>query len=282
MVDGLGAPIVAAWTPSDGDQRWYIVPGDTDWNQLLGWLIRQALPEFVPGALYRARSPYLVDPLLQTESETTARNAIEELETNYARERTRLQEELDQATASADPVRYRLLYGTGEQLVDAVETVLTLAGVATVNLDEELSGTRSADLLASLQGERRLIEVKSTSGAASESLVGDLDRHLATWPRLRPHQPVEGGVLIVNHQHKLQPDQRPAQVYTRPEFVESLRSPVISTGMLFDWWRTEDWAAIRAAILGKGAAHTTAASANSPTSQPQRPWSRWRRKPNDH
>jgi hypothetical protein len=45
-----------------------------------------------------------------------------------------------------------LLHGTGKELVDAVNTVLTAAGFTTVNLDEELGGTRSAGPLGDLRG----------------------------------------------------------------------------------------------------------------------------------
>jgi hypothetical protein len=80
--------------------------------------------------------------------------------------------------------------------------------------------------------------------------VGDLQRHLATWPELRPQEPVDGGVLIVNHQHKLEPYQRAPQVYSRREFVAALTVPVLSTRALFDWWRVSDWSAIRQGVLG--------------------------------
>jgi hypothetical protein len=172
------------------------------------------------------------------------------MERRHAEERARLEDELERSRAAAEAVRYGLLYGTGKELVDAVDAVLQQAGFATVDLDTELGGTRSADLLATLGKQRRLVEVKAASGAASEALVGDLQRHLATWPELRPQQPVGGGVLIVNHQHRLEPSQRAPQVYSRREFVAALTVPVISTRTLFDWWRAADWAAVRDAILG--------------------------------
>ena len=58
-----------------------------------------------------------------------------------------------------------------------------------------------------------------------------------------------GGVLIVNHQYKLEPYRRSSQVYSRPEFVAALTVPVISTHTLFDWWRVSDWTFLRDAIL---------------------------------
>jgi hypothetical protein len=250
LVDGLGEPVVAVWTPPARDQRWYVIPDATDWNGVTDWLVQQALAVYVPGALRRARSPQFVDPDLQTPAELAASNALAEMERRHSAERARLERELQQAQANAEAVRYGLLYGSGKELVDAVDVVLQQAGFATVNLDTELGGTRSADLLATLGQQRYLVEVKAASGAASEALVADLHRHLATWPELRPQQPVGGGVLIVNHQHRLEPSQRAPQVYSRPEFVATLTVPVISTRTVFNWWRAANWAAVRDAILG--------------------------------
>jgi hypothetical protein len=205
----------------------------------------------------------------------------------HAEEKARLEAELRQAEAAAEGVRYGLLYGTSTELVDAVDTVLKDAGFTTVNLDEELGQTRSADLLVTFEQQRRLIEIKSTSGNASESLVADLQRHLATWPELRPQEPVGGGVLIVNHQHKLEPYQRSRQVYSRPEFVAALTVPVLSTHTLFDWWKVSDWTSIREAVLGP--THPAngigpPAAGRPPTTASPRPQNRtrplriWRRK----
>jgi hypothetical protein len=202
-------------------------------------------------ALRRARSPHFADPDLQTADELAARQAVDELEAHYySEEKRRLEQHLREAEARAEPVRYGLLYGTGSELVDAVAAVLTAAGLHVADLDEELGATSSADLLVSTGGPRQLVEVKAVSGAAQEHLVGHLQRHLDTWPQLRPDQPITGGVLIVNHQHKLHPFERTAHVYSRPEFVAALSVTVLSTVELFDWWRLADWAAIRAAMLG--------------------------------
>lgn len=250
LVDDLRNPVVAAWTPPSGDERWYVLPDATDWDNVLDWLVQRALPEYVPAALRRARAPHLVDPDLQTADELAARHALDELEALYAEEKLRLQGDLRHAESTAEPIRYGLLYGTGAELVAAVATVLTAAGLTVIDLDTALGGTRSADLLVSAGSRRRLIEVKAASGPAQESLVGHLQRHLDTWPQLRPDEPVTGGVLVVNHQHKRHPSERTARVYSRPEFVDGLTVPVISTIELFNWWRTSDSAAIRNAALG--------------------------------
>ncbi|MDT5029378.1 MAG: hypothetical protein QOE61_5804 [Micromonosporaceae bacterium] len=162
-------------------------------------------------------------------------------------------------------------YGTGDELVDAVAAVLSAAGLHTVNLDEVLGGTASADLLVSADGAppRCLVEVKAAGGAAQEKLVGHLQRHLDTWPQLRPDMPVTGGVLVVNHQHKLHPSERPAQVYSRPEFVASLPVTVLSTVELFGWWRVGDWQAIRTAVLGADSTAVPAAGRSAPFAETQ-------------
>jgi hypothetical protein len=72
------------------------------------------------------------------------------MEIRHAEERTRLEAELARAAEEAEKIRYGLLYGTGSELVEAIATVLTTAGFTTVNLDDDLGGTRSADLLVTI------------------------------------------------------------------------------------------------------------------------------------
>ena len=137
-------------------------------------------------ALRRAHSAAYCDPDLQTEAEARARQALADLGERYAREKRRLKEKLRIAEADAEVIRDGLLYGTGRELVEAVTRVLAAAEFAVCDLDVELGGTRSADLLATRAGKSYLIEVKSATGNAGESLIGDLLRHLAAWPRMRP------------------------------------------------------------------------------------------------
>lgn len=136
--------------------------------------------------------------------------------------------------------------------------------------------------IAALLGKRRLIEVKSASGSAAETLVRQLETHLRTWPQLRPTDPVDGGVLIVNHQHRLPPGERSASVYSRPEFLAALSTPVLSTRQLFDWWRASEWAAIRNAMFDdETSAERERAEPPPPTppgtTAPEHPGSRARR-----
>ena len=281
LVDGLGEPLVAVWISLEEDQRWYVIPDATDWSPVLDWLVSKALPAYVPGALRRVRSPHFDDPALLTAAEIEACQALEAEKTRHAAEKVRLQEVLNQAKAAADSVREGLLYGTGQELEDAVAAVLRAAGFTTVELDVELNGTRSADVLAVLGEHRLLVEVKSAGGEAGEKLVGALEKHLATWPQLRPRDPVSGAVLVVNHQHKMTVAERTPQVYRRPEFVASLPFPVLSTAALFEWWRMGDWAAIQKAMLN---AVPPAAAPSPAVPSPPRPrqlWSRWRRRPEE-
>lgn len=252
LVDGLGDPVVAVWVSSTGDQRWYVVPDATSWDTILDWLIKSLLPELVPTALRRVRSAHFTDPGLQTKDELAAQAALEAMERRQAAEKEQLEEALSAARDSAAEARNGLLYSTGKELVRAVAAVLNEAGLDVVDLDAEL-GTRSADLLVTDgRGPGRLVEVKAESGAAKENLVSDLERHLNTWPQLRPNEAIEGGVLIVNHQHRRHPAERTPQVYSRAEFVAALRVPVLSTWQLYQWWASGELDSIRKAVIGDG------------------------------
>ncbi|MGB3443213.1 MAG: hypothetical protein WBA97_31115 [Actinophytocola sp.] len=248
--DSLGAPVVAVWVSPDERQRWYIVPDGTDWDTVIDWLVLHAVPAYVPDAPRRHRLTSAVDPDLETTAETEARVALADLGIRYARDKALMEQNLANAQAVADPIRNGLLFGTGPILVDAVAEALSAAGFAVDDVDAKLGATKSADLLVTFGPYLRLVEVKSERGNAKEALVGDLRRHLDTWGELQPNFPVDGGTLIVNHQHKLPPGQRPRQIYGRPEFVNTLTVPVVGTLDLFDWWRAKDWDAIRTAVLG--------------------------------
>jgi len=282
LVDSSGRPVVAAWIPTGENVRWYIVPDATDWNTVIDWLVRQALPAYAPGPLRRSRHATFTDPDLQTERESRARQGLADLEDEFVRQKTDLGEELRRAVEIAAPVRNGLLYGTGDELAAAVAGVLTEAGLTVVDLDQELGATESADLLVSRGSQRRLVEVKSAGGQAGENLVGSLRKHLDTWPTVKPDLPVDGGVLIVNHQHKLTPQERTATVYSRKAFTESLAYPVLSTRDLFEWWRKGDGEAVRNAVLGLAQAEAGKPPRRSaaPTSEAQQDQPRrrlWRR-----
>jgi hypothetical protein len=100
--------------------------------------------------------------------------------------------------------------------------------------------------------------------------VGALTRHLETWPSLRRNEPVDGGVLVVNHQYRKHPSDRSERIYERAAFVDSLAVEVIGSRDLFTWWAAGDWPAIRAAVFGV-AASTTAPAPAKPESGPEEP-----------
>jgi hypothetical protein len=248
LTDAAGDPVVGVWVSEARDQRWYVVPDQSDWAPILEWLVSRALPEFAPGALRRARSSLLRDPLLYTNAETAAEAELAHLAEEYEERRAAITERLDQARRQADPIRNGLLYGTGDELERVIGIVLTEAGLSVVALDDALGATSSADLLVSLGSRRRLVEIKSARGDASEAFMDRLQSHVRNWPE-RDRDPVEGGVLVVNHQHRLPPADRREAVYQRPEFTDHLPAPVISTLQLFEWWRTQDWTSVREAVF---------------------------------
>ncbi|MEU6572078.1 hypothetical protein [Streptomyces parvulus] len=249
LVDGLGDPVAGLWMPADGSARWFVVPHGTDHRLLVEWLVQHALPAYVPGALTRARSTLVRDPALATDAEAQLVKRIAEEQRAHERRNTELQQQLAALRAVADPLRDNLLFGTGRPLEDAVHDVLVAAGATVTRLDD-VYGTKSADLLAEYDGRRVLVEVKSANNRPPHSLPDKLLKHLNTWPRLTGTEPVDGGVLVVNHQVKVPPAQRDAEVYTDRAFADALTVPVIGSAHLFDWWRHDDWDAVRHAVFG--------------------------------
>lgn len=250
IVIELGEPVVAAWVSPDGVERRYVVPFETPWPVLLRWLMEHGLPEYVPGAMRRARRHLAMDAELMTRRERVARAALAGLEDEYAARRAELAGELAEAKEQASGIREGLLYGTGAPLVDAVRSALEWAGVTVVDLDDHLGGTRNADLLCSFEGRSRLVEVKSASGNAPERAYEDLVRHLREWPDLPGSSPVDGGALVINHQLRSIPHERSPQPYCRPEFLASQTEPVVTTLDLFAAWREEDGGAVRRLLFG--------------------------------
>jgi hypothetical protein len=245
-----GEPVVAAWESADGIERRYVVPAETPWPLLLQWLAEHALPELVPGAMLRARHPLAAEPALMTCRERSARTALTELQADYAARRQALESELKEAEAAASELRDGLLFGSGTILADTVRQVLEWAGVTVADLDEQLGGTANADLLCTYRERSRVVEVKSASGSASERVYQDLVRHLREWEKLPGSTSVEGGALVLNHQHRKAPHERDSKPYGRPEFLAAQAEPVITTMELFDAWREENDDAVRRLLFG--------------------------------
>ena len=186
---------------------------------------------------------------------------------------------LAESSSAADDLRHDLLFGSSVVLEDAVARVLRDAGCDVTRLDSLVDRPASADLLVTHGGRCRLVEVKSASGNASEDLVNAARRHLDTWPELRPDIAVEGITLIVSHQTKSHPLERPPMVYSRTEFVRSLPVPVTTAMQLYNDWRLSQFDAIRKAVFPDTRQRLSAPNAvHSPTPAPskprRRPW--WR------
>jgi hypothetical protein len=257
-------------------ERRYVVPIETPWHVLLKWLLEHGLPEFVPGAMRRARRPLASDTNTMTRRERDARAALADLETDYATRRADMEHELEESRAAASAVRDGLLYGTGGLLVEAVRSVLESAHVKVVDLDDELGGTKNADLLCSYGGRSRLVEVKSASGSAPERAYEDLVRHLREWERLPGSTSVEGGALVLNHQHRMVPHERNPKPYSRPEFLAAQTEPVVTTLALFEAWREEDVEAVRRLIFGYADSLTSDPTGERESASSKRGWLRRR------
>lgn len=246
----LGEPVVAVWVSPDEMERRYVLPAESPWPLLLSWLIEQALPEFVPGAIRRSRRLLSTDDTLRTRRERDARQALTDLDAEHGARRAVLEKELAAAEAAASSLREALLYGSSKQLVNAVSAVLAMAGVSVTNVDTMLRGTKNADLLCTYDGRSLLVEVKSATGSASEVAYQDLIRHLREWPHLPGAIPVEGGALVINHQTRTVPEERSPRPYPRPEFLDAQTEPIVTTLDLVNAWRDENWSVVRHLLFG--------------------------------
>lgn len=245
----LGEPVVAAWLSPDEIERRYILPAGTPWKPVLSWLVDQALPELVPGAMQRARRNLATAPDLITLREKELRRSLEALKKEYGERKRSLEGALEDAESEAGPVREGLLYGTGDQLVEAVRNVFEFAGIIVTDVDELLGDTKNADLLCTYDGRSRLVEVKSATGSPSERIYEDLLRHMREWPFLTEATPIDGGALVVSHQLRTVPSKRSSAPFTRPEFLLAQSEPIITSYDLLDRWRNEDWQGIRTLLF---------------------------------
>jgi hypothetical protein len=279
LISTASEVVAAIWTSSDESIRHYIVPWLPVWTPVLEWLGQRAIPEFVPSAARRIHSRIGEEPELQTTAEVSARAALAQLDEEYRVRRDDLLRSLTEASATADDLRHDLLFGSGVVLEDAVTRVLRDTDCDVTRLDSLLDRTASADLLVAHRGRRRLVEVKSVSGNASEQLVDTARKHLDTWPELRPDIKVEGITLVVNHQTKTHPVDRSTAVYSRPEFVRSLTVPVTTTLQLYHAWRLGQLVAIRDVVFRDTTqSHSASAAGRSSDPAPRKVRRRlWRR-----
>lgn len=250
VVTPLGEPVVAAWVSPDSAERLYIVPHNVEWDVVTDWLLDQALPERNPAALRRHHMLKTVPAELQTNSERDADAALMAFDAEVSERRAALAQALETARGAANGMRNGLLYGRGHELEAAVTRALREAGIDVEQLDVYLGETASADLLCTLGVRSVLVEVKSVGGNASESLYAALVKHVDAWNANPSRQAIDGGILVVNHEHKKQPAERSQRPYTRKAFIDSQKHPIVTAVELFDAWRTGDWARVRALVFG--------------------------------
>jgi hypothetical protein len=251
LVSSTGEIVAAVWTSSNRPIRWYVLPYMPSYVPILHWLSDRAIPEFVPSAARRVRASLSTTPELLTSAEAHAANALATLEAEYERRHAELLSMLGLEMTRADEVRDPILFGTGSVLVSAVKRIFEDAGLDVVDLDELFGDTISADLLVALGIRRVLVEVKSSAGSASERETEPPARHLNTWPKLKPDWPVEGVVLVFNHQTRSHPLDRSPEPYSRAPHITSLTFPVVATRRLFDLWRVGDLEGIRKTLFGE-------------------------------
>ena len=250
LVTPLGEPVVAAWVSPDTAERLYIVPHNVEWDVVTDWVLDQALPEHNPAALRRHHMLKTVPAELQTDVERDADAALMAFDAEVTERRAALAQAQEAARGAANEMRNGLLYGRGHDLEAAVTRALSEAGIDVEQLDVYLGETASADLLCTLGVRSVLVEVKSVGGNASESLYAALVKHVDAW-NANPSRPaIDGGVLVVNHEHKKQPAERSQRPYTRQAFIDSQKHPIVTAVELFDAWRTGDWARVRALVFG--------------------------------
>ena len=253
LLSPAGEVVAGVWTehePTDSGNplvRCYVLPALDSYVPVLRWLAEVGVPELLPASARRMHRYARDLPALQTTAEREILAQIESLNRSYDTQSRELRTRLDAERQSVDGVREPLLFGSGVSLETGVAQVLKDAAVNVQRLDT-LVGTTSADLLATFGGRAVLVEVKSSSGSAAESMVDSLRRHLRTWPMVMPGIVVSGGALVVNHQRRTAPVDRSPHVFSRAEFVASLEVPVVSTVALFDSWRRGDMDAVRASI----------------------------------
>jgi hypothetical protein len=185
-----------------------------------------------------------------THRERSVRTSLAELRAAYAARRRELESKLEEAETAASGVRDSLLFGTGKELPDTVRSVPECAEMTVADLDDQLDGTKNADLLCNYGGRSRLVEVKSAGGNAPERAYQDLVRHLRELEKLPGTTPVEGGTLVLNHEIRTDPHARSPKPYGRPEFLAAQKEPVVTTMELFNAWREEDAGAVRRLLYG--------------------------------
>lgn len=86
---------------------------------------------------------------------------------------------------------------------------------------------------------------------------------------------INGGVLVINHEHKKHPLERSSMPYSGPEFLASQNEPIVATRELFDAWRVADHAKIRELIFPSSATWSSSVVETAPNMQTGEVGRRW-------
>src|SRR5205814_688590 len=98
--------------------------------------------------------------------------------------RAELEAQMARAEAEAEGIRRRLLYGSGDELKQAVADVLRSCDFDVEDLDVFFGGGLSGDLLASLRDQSWIVECRGLTGSPKETDVSDVVKHRLTWSNL--------------------------------------------------------------------------------------------------
>jgi hypothetical protein len=249
LFDATGRRVAAVWRPAGG--HWYFLPPSVPWTAVVDWLVNVALPAFVPRTTNLIRAKVASEERFLTAAEEQARAELEDFDRRVADERAERVRRGEEVGEEADEIRRPLLFGSGAQLTDAVAAVLQHCGFTITDLDQEL-GTVSADLLATRDDQRWLIEVKGKSGAAKQVDVTQTAKHRTTWDTENRGE-LAGTILILNHENSQDPSLRAPKPYDDPGWVEAivdLGVAVIPSMTLCEWWAKGDCQAIVEAVTG--------------------------------
>jgi hypothetical protein len=253
LEDGLGNPVVAVWADPDRRARWHVVPRGIGWEGVVEWLFDRGIRQYVPAVASRIPALAKLADNLLTSAERAARLNLERLEEEFNERRAALDSAMAKAREEADVIRKPLLWGTGDDLKQAVAALLGPSGFEVEDLDQTFGSGRSGDLLVSKDAQHRLVETKGLTGAPSEREVGDVVKHVRTWPSLGRAEELNGGVLVLNHHLRVPPLARPRSPYQRPEFVDALNGfgvTVIDSIALARWWAADQLDEVARAVTG--------------------------------
>jgi hypothetical protein len=250
VVDDVGEALTGVWIQKDPPERWYFFPYSADWQVILKWLVDVAVPGYVPKAIVRSRPQEVVEEGVLTPDELSLTRDIERVERESRHQLDDLNARLIRSRERANRLRVPLLFGTDDELKNAVAEILSNCGFTVEDLDKTFQGEeKSADLLLEFDDRYWLVEVTATAGVPRNREWEHLKGHESTWAYRRPDRSLSGRVLIINNSHREPPSARPSP-YPQRDFKKVLDGVVIGTTALWSWHKDGNHEATRDAIMG--------------------------------